>query len=786
MQAPRLPASAERAALSARFDGQSLHFLVVPGALESATPPASGDGATEASQREGAEDFAQLSVAIPPAARDLALSWKVQELRNGEHALWARWGSVEEHYSVVALGPTTRASSAVAPAEGLESAQLVFRGWSRPSSSQLSWVERADALDLYVVGPERRQLCGREVATHLRRLNPVTGEFSAVRVPPLAASERQKASPLRLHPAPEGGVRLQLLSTSASAATDGSLEVGMDRPYSFFEVTRLVDSRKWILELAESSLDASESELYLATDQGLHRLEVPSEPVRRWSLTIPDDAECAALVQGSRPSRVLEVVAHLDVEPLECQELLPRLEEPEPGWAPRAIAEGGPSSMMALARAFSGLSPLGRRRALAVARSVSIGGPVLLAALETQHAVEALEELRMRRAAARPVLLQALSSAPMTVLEEIIELLVDLNAKDAVDDLLVVLQRVPPERGKMLVRALGRIEHPVARESLEQVVLRGPGRWSELPPPVATHFLREFGPRVPESEIRESLLHHSREADFERAYGLLPLLLRSARAEPALRDRLVHWLTEDSRWGEREHAALSVAILEALEFQESRLVDLEKAGLVSRLLLDDNVRVRAATARYLSKFPAATATQQLLDLGRRDAWPLVRGPALRALGALLDEPPSSDSGVQPEEVEQFLARRSRKDDDRGVRREAVAALGSGRGVPSLKSLRRSLQKDESASVRAEAALSLGRRCDGASVELLFGLLGALKREQTTREEVMIALAALTALLRIDPPTLDEKLQELLEAEGAGQLQSRIEGQLASERGRCAP
>lgn len=785
-----LPSADGRSAVRGSYDGQALRLVATsevetaPSSHETGSLEETELRASETEDRPGSAGSQEIALAIPPEARRLPLTWKVQALRGGALALWVRWGEEEEHYSVVALGPSPRSSGHENRALNSRAPRVVFRGWSRLDGSHLSWVVRGDAVEAYVVGEERRELCGREVATSLRRLNPSTGHFAWVRVPPLTASERQAAQSLAVYAAPEGGVRLHLSSTAPSAATDGSQDSGFDRPYSFFEVTRLSESRHWVLELGEASIDAAERELYLATDQHLYRLVFPPDSARQWSLMVPEAARCAALVQGSRALNVLEVVAHIDAAQPTWEELVARLDQPEPGWAPRALAEGGNSAMQALALALPRLSDLGRRRALSVARSVSVSGPVLLAALETEHRAEALAELRDRGTSARPVLIQALESAPRAALDEVVESLVVLDPRAAIDDVLLVLPRVAPERARRLVAVLAGLQHPSAREYLEQLVLKWPASWNELDPLVAAQLIRKLGPRVPEPKVRNALLVHSSDAEFEVAYSLLPLVVRSARTERGLRERLSDWLENHAGWGESEHAALSVAILEALASEESPLLDREEAGLLTTLLHDENARVRAAMAHYLSSFPSAKVAPQLVELGRSDPWPFVRRSVVTALGAVLEASRAGTSQAPSEDVEAYLIRRSRSDDDVTVRREAVSALAGAASIRSLKSLRRSLQKDTSAAVRAEAALSLGRRCDLASVELLFGVLGALERNRATEGDVTVALAALTALLRIGPPSLDAELQHLLEAKGLGPLQPRIEAQLSVERGQC--
>jgi HEAT repeat protein len=162
---------------------------------------------------------------------------------------------------------------------------------------------------------------------------------------------------------------------------------------------------------------------------------------------------------------------------------------------------------------------------------------------------------------------------------------------------------------------------------------------------------------------------------------------------------------------------------------------------------DPHVRVREAAI--------TSAGDQVLDAARNalhqrledDVWPLVRSAAVRALGQL---PPNAESA-------KLLAQVAEEDAAPSVRRPAVHVLGIQNARSTLPTVREVFTDDQDPDVRATAAASLGLMCDRSMTDALTRKALEFGRITSSESERLIGKASLTALGRLAPPDLMQRL-----------------------------
>jgi HEAT repeat protein len=171
----------------------------------------------------------------------------------------------------------------------------------------------------------------------------------------------------------------------------------------------------------------------------------------------------------------------------------------------------------------------------------------------------------------------------------------------------------------------------------------------------------------------------------------------------------------------------------------------------------DDPRVRRYLALALGRLGSASAVPDLLEAARpaategRAADPDTRIYAIWALGAI------GDARAVPELV--VLA----GDEDPGIRKAAVHALGGFPGEEAAAALRRALE-DGTEDVRWNAALALARRGDEAAQPVLLGMMDRAHLETVTdlspeqREEAVVQ--AVTASARMPLPEVRAALVRL--------------------------
>ncbi len=731
---------------------------------------------------------AELRLAIPEEARALSRTTRVLELREGEQALLIEYGDDARRYSFIVVGAPRTADET---GEARPSPIAVFRGWSEPHQPRLSIHETKDRTDLYVLGKDD-YVCGRAIPDSAQRYDPAQARFVSVKLPPLGASERKNApalSPTPFQPG-EADVLLHLGGErDAGVLTDADRLGAWTDPNGIQLVSaqRLDPKMEWVIQL-QRPLDADAS-FHVASNDRLWTVVLPAQTGTHYTLPIPSDVDCLAIAQGADVVGIVEVMGrlHLDPPPTVAA-LIAQLDKPDPKWAPAALMLWGEPARNPLTRAYPRLSASGRRSALSVARRSSWGGPILAAAVEVgpqDLSDVASRELLERGAPAADELLSRLGSARADAIPRLSRVAFSLDEQRAARAILAGLgDRRSGEREAYRTVFVRLFSDPEARPVFERALF-SEGGFRNLSPIARVNVVRSVADSYDLGSVAPAIVDLARQANFERAYLLTrPLVARIDALDVA--PTLESWLGDRSPpdLSFTQRAALVVHLFDQLLEVEPSVEMTAFAEDARRLLDHQNVRVRSSAARFLAKFPLRSARRDLEHALRKDFWPAVRVGAAAALGRLLES-----AGVELDEesrnaIESLLVRRARRDKDATVRRALVRGLASVGDEQSIAAIRRSLRKDDSYDVRREAALALGRLCDDQSIEVLTDLARQLTQGQVHDEAIALSLAAVSALVRLAPPDLDERLAPLSSDRVPGPVRARLDAQLMAVEASC--
>lgn len=662
-----------------------------------------------------------------------------------------------------------------------------------------------DGIRRVVIGERREDiaLCGRPTVLAPQLVLATDLALHPAKVQRLPVEERARAPRLLATLADPAAPALPgiLRATAASSAvgsptdlTDGKLETawaenrGGDGKGEF--VTMLVPQD---LPLAGVDLvirptgaarphSAAPRELWIAgAGPALFHVTVPVEawdqPGAAYTVQFPAPitTDCLALVTetGSRADTDTEItVAELRGRPAlngqTVAELVARLAGGEAsgqtaGVLLRALGEPG---FQAIAQAFSKLDEGARRVALDVIDDApcELSSPVYVKALIGRYEAQRVHaEARLTRCgeAAATALVKALDRG-----------LRHENALRVTDQ----LARVAP--GKAIEALVSRVEGATAanRGVFRIALARAASRRESLPairaalgnaalgPEASLDLLRALGPH-----LRELLPHVSPvfsrlsldDKDFRKRYLLLEPAAEMADSLASAATYLEKHLTQDPSPYVRAQAAQLV-----------RGNRVPAVGLMA-LLKDNDVRVREAAARKLGELQVSSAGSELARLLKDDDWPLVRASAASSLARL---------GPNPE-LDQALLQALR-DESSFVKAPTVAALAARGVVSSAKALRKKLNDQrEDLRVRTAAATALGRLCAQDSADTLTEYALRLADPLDSSDSKQLAPAALTALGRLGPTDLRQRLAPLLSAQAPRLAQSLAHEALA-HRGEC--
>lgn len=731
-----------------------------------------------------------LSVPLPLEAQGLKHQVRILTLKEGVPAFLVKLGDMDSrHYSILVLGAERGgASQAELPAP-----QLILKGWTDGAAQQISVQESATGDRVLLTSGVVEAVCGRSLSENTKMLDSASGQFRSSRLPVLAAQERKDARPLALVPAQweptDLALRLKASSPEPAPASDGDRKTAWQRGHDFVELSLPASSRpgEILLQLAESE-NPQESQMWLATSKSVFLLELPALSGALLSVTLPEeslpgDNRCIALVQPQTPAPLAEALVRVTAQPLPtAQELLSLLESPDAGLSEAALGFAEPETVLLLAGKFPRLNPLGRDRALSLAQRLphGAGAPVLVAAYEFGNEDQreaALADLKKYPEAGAASLGARLHLTSSERLESVAMTLVELNAAKSVGFLLGEVKRERAAERRLILReAIARAAasdsgRAALRPSVEQKV-----KW---PRHVQLEIVRALRPSLRDWDkaglaLVEAL---SQGASFREAYLLVPVASDWLEQSPMLRAAYRDWLAGKLPTGLKptQRAALQVRIYEALTERSAKGAE-NYRDLSVVLLQSENVRVRAAALDWLAQFPGADLVKPARNLLEDDAWPRVRAASALTLGSVA----ATDARVS-EEVIDDLGSQLRSDDDPGVRRALIRGLSLVSSGESLEQLRRALEKDEDYKVRAEAARALGRLCDVSSLDRLTDLAHELGRAPAGDGPVTLSLAALSALIDINPTDLDARVAPLLSEEVPGVLRARVQARLRDRK-----
>ena len=170
------------------------------------------------------------------------------------------------------------------------------------------------------------------------------------------------------------------------------------------------------------------------------------------------------------------------------------------------------------------------------------------------------------------------------------------------------------------------------------------------------------------------------------------------------------------------------------------------------------VRVREAAVLNLAEPVGADLTalevKPLQARLEKDPWPLVRAEAARTLGAV------SLPQALSQPAAEALAEAAEEDESPHVRRPALYALGARQAQRQLPVIREVFRNDGDPHVRGGAAAVLGILCDKSEVEALYESALKLRHLTSSGTDRIVGRAALSALGRLAPRDLRQRLQPL--------------------------
>lgn len=730
----------------------------------------------------------EVRLVVPEHARGLSRKIQVLELKGGQKALWVRYGTEDEHYSLVILGGK-RGTGDAPPGPP----ELVFRGQSAPGTAQLSIDPGKNGNEVYVLGGEPIQACGRSFPVRAQRLDAETGQFMSVKLPPLTARQREAAMSVETvfaSPTP-GEVLLRLESQGAvSTALDGDRIATWKEPYAVAVVSAPLPSpdMEWVVEFAQPLVERAT--LYAASDAQLFAVHLEPQPGRSYIVRLPKALGCIAWVQNATPLPIVEIMGRLVVDPPPTvPSLVMQLNGAQPGWAGNALGLLGQPAQGALLTALPLLTPAGQSRAVRVAASSPWGARVLAHALEFAKdpaQAEAARALGERGAEGAQALEAQLTSARPEAITRLSEVLFRLDQERGARIVLQGLGADLAERRDAFRRAFRSLyADPEHRKAFDQELLVD-GALLRLNGDAKLAVLTSLPPSSNWSAVEPALAQLADSADFDAGYQLVQLLALRAEAFPKGREWLVQWMgtTRPPQLKTTERAALRVHILQTVRERTKEETARVFSPLAVPLLSDANVRVRTAAADFLAAYPQAQSADTLRTLLRDDAWPAVRGSAALALGTLLEQSTGTALADVRQQHSDFLRKRLKKDDDPRVRGAILRALSSDPSERVRKVIRRSLVRDDAYQVRALAAQLLGKLCDAEATEDLTRAALELTKQQVDDHAIRWGLAAVGALARLAPPDLKERLRPLFSDQVPGLLRARIQSEVNSAS-RCS-
>lgn len=733
---------------------------------------------------------AELTLTVPQELLSAPRTVKVLSLKGGEQALWVRYGSEEQHYSLIILGGV-RTKDGATP-ETMAPPELVFRGLSTPTGARLSFHETKEGSSIYVTSGATTSLCGRNIPINTQRLEATSGKFLPVKLSPLGASERNSAE--IVHPTAvaltDTDLLLQLNSDTESAPTDGQRDQIWNTAYGSIALRFDETSQEDLVFEFKEPLSETVT-LQLASESKAWTLQFEPSQGATYILPRPPETPCLALIQPIRPPGLVEVMGRVKIEPpATVAGLVAKLETTEATRSQRALALLGAPALSALLTAYPRLSPQGQMRAFAIGERAPFGAPLLVLSLDTGP--ESLLERAQAALLARPTtgrdaLLARLGSSRVESPERLTRVLFQIDPDAGATAILQGLgSKNPAWRASYQNAFRSLFADPLTRRHFE-ILLFQQGQFTQLNRHAQIAILRSLSDSYDITAVESATLELARSANFQDAYLLVPVLAARRAKLNGSTEILRSWLGSalPPRTEPTERAALIVQILEQLRAPGHAPLDDAFGAAVTPLLSSKNMRVRAASAQFFAEFPNPSAAVPLDHALRKDPWPEVRSAAAAGLGKLL-EPASSVRlpAKERENWEQTLTARVKRERETTVRRALLKALSRLDTETALKAVRKSFAKDDALEVRAEAALALGKMCDYVSLNDLTRVARALGDGHVDEGAVTLSLNAVSALAQLAPDDLKTRIAPSLAPHVPGPLRARVSAQLMAKGETC--
>jgi hypothetical protein len=653
---------------------------------------------------------------------------------------------------------------------------VAFSGWTglgvddegEQRGTRIEVFSLEGGLSQIVVGGLRGEveLCGRTTLIDPKVLYPNDLELHRIKLMRLPETERARAATLT-PVSDESSVGTSVSRARVASSAKGSPAFLSDRnektvwtedrggdgrgEFVIFDTPELlpVTQVAWTFPADKAAVPTT---FWIATDKSLFRVVMdPAQRVPgqrfRVELPAPETTSCVALVldgaassEGSIDVGLAEFEARAAVDAAAIAAMVTRLDQPETDADPiiRTLAALGKTSVEVLSARYPTMSVAGKARALTVYDSLPCEETArsYVAAIETASSDGHLAQ-RLERCGSvgEKAVLRALPKAEGERAVVLAQLLAKMSPSRAADRLVPLLAKGNRSRRAALRAAIGSI---AAKPEAAAVLTR----WledAELPEIAAIDLLRALGDQVtsyraPATARLRALL--STEPSYRTRFLLVPPLSRLAAADPALVALLESFLTRDEEDAVRAEAARWFPTEPRLSRPLVQAAD------------DPHVRVREAAIVNLSEHAVEPGRSVLLRRLAKDPWPFVRAASIKGLLVLAPSPA----------IDGALAESAGRDPAASVRRPALLALGTRNALAHLEVVRDRLgDDDEDPYVRAAAAATLGTLCDLESVEELDKLGRSITRLSDDEGAQVVGRAAVTALGRIAPSDLRERL-----------------------------
>lgn len=736
---------------------------------------------------------------------------RVVRLVGGRHVVVVEADAETGRYVVVLAAPLATATARVP--------RVVWRGWTGTARGVAG--ERTETTLDEVATPAGTRLtlrtrredvsvCGRPTESGTVELD---GESLELRLSSMAetlsSAERDEATNVVAERAPEGPPAFRLLRARASGGspgharlTDGDLgstwreELPGDGRFEF--VTMAAPRRVGITAVdlvIHPSGDApapgaGPSTLFLATPDRLYRVTMPEDgwqhPGQAYRVPFPEPlhTDCLAVVldrahgpsSGEVALTLAEVSARTALDGKTPDELALSLAKrgTEAEAAADILARGGAAEVQAAMRVYEGLDPTGRdlaRRAIdstgCEVKAPFFAGVFISTKDEAEYA-RAIDRMARCRVESAAALRAHVTGDAERATVRAAEALALLAPADAIG---VLLDRMSGADDGVRRQLRSALAHASSKRQAREVLVRelAQDALDGRSLVVQIDLLRALGPGIAELPEGRAAFGRvaERDASFRTRYLMLGPTAELARAgdEAAIR-RLRTAIQADESPHVRARAARVAAVVPGL------------APVLVTAIEDEAVRVREAAllalveASALGSVPPSPAERLAVARLGTDPWTFNRVAAVGLLRAL----PVS------KRVDAALAA-SLDDASPHVRAEVVRALGARKARTYLETIRDIMDdKAELGVVRAAAIEALASMCDAESVDAwtTFAIRAALPLSDDDRR---LGVAAITALARVHPPDLRERLAPMLDRRVAPEIAGVVRAALKSQ-GEC--